>query len=160
MPMQATTTTPLFAAKLTPHRSLAVRNWWLVAALGVVLVSLPSLVLAAIDPLVIVILMSLDMVAIALALLLSLRRGKQEEVITVWSDQMEWTTIDAGGSKALRRFDPRTVRLVLERDADEKTTAIHLRTDGEQVEIATILRVEEKSSLAKALGTALRKARG
>ena len=160
MPMQAITTTPLFAARLTPHRSLAARNWWLVAGLGVLLVTLPSLVLAAIDPLVIVILMSIDMVAIALALLLSLRRGRQEEVITIWSDQMEWLTTDGGGTKALRRFDPRTVRLVLERDADEKTTAIRLRSDGEQVEIAIILRIEEKASLAKALGTALRKARG
>jgi uncharacterized membrane protein len=158
--MQATTTTPLFAARLTPHRSLAARNWWLVAALGVLLVTLPSLALVAIDPLVVVILMSIDIVAIALALLLSLRRGKQEEVITVWSDQMEWLTTDVGGAKTLRRFDPRTVRLVLERDADERTTAIRLRANGEQVEIATILRIEEKASLAKALGTALRKARG
>ena len=45
MPMQATTTTPLFAAELTPHRGLDRRRLWLVAGLTVLLLAAPALLL-------------------------------------------------------------------------------------------------------------------
>lgn len=160
MPMQATTTMPLFAAHLTPHRSLGQRGSWLLSGLCGLFLALP--VLALVSPLpwpLMVTLMAIDGVAIGLTLLLSFRRGKKREQITIWSDQIEWTATSAKGAKTLRRFDPRTVRLVLDRDADEKTTTIRLRHGKDDLEVGTFLSADEKSSFAKALGTALRKAR-
>ncbi|UJW84355.1 DUF2244 domain-containing protein [Devosia sp. SL43] len=160
MPMQATTTTPLFSAQLTPHRSLGKRGGMLLFGLGTSLAVLPGLAVVAELPWLPVIgLMLADIVAIGLTLFLSLRTGRRREQITVWSDQIEWTATNAKGTKVLRRFDPRTVRLQLDRDADEKTTTIRLRNGKDELEVGAFLAADDKSSFAKALGTALRKAR-
>lgn len=159
MPMQATTTTPLFAAELTPHRSLGTRGGWIVAGLCVVLAALPTLAFASLGAWLIVGLMAIDVVAIVVALYVCLRQGKRREHVVVWADQIEWTATDAKGDRSLRRFDPRTVRLLLERDGDEKTTTIRLRHGKDDLEVGAFLNTDDKSSFAKALGTALRKAR-
>lgn len=160
MPMQATTTTPLFSAELTPHRSIGPRGGWVLLSLCAVFAALPVLALASSFPWpVMAVLMAIDAVAIGLTLLISLRLGKKREQITVWSDQIEWTATDGKGDKVLRRFNPKTVRLMLDRDADEKTTTIHLRHGKDDLEVGSFLNGDDKSSFAKALGTALRKAR-
>jgi uncharacterized membrane protein len=160
MPMQATTTTPLFAAELTPNRALGKRGSWLLAGLGASMVLLPILtVLADLPWLPIIGVMLADGVAIGITLFLSLRLGKKREHVTVWADQIEWSVTDATGGKVLRRFNPKTVRLLLTRDADEKTTSIRLRSGKDAVEVGAFLAPDDKSSFARALGTALRKAR-
>lgn len=159
MPMQATTTTPLFAAELTPHRSLGARGGWIVVGLVAMLAALPGLMFLSMGAWPIVGFMVLDVLAIAIALYVAMRRGKRREQITVWADQLEWTATDAKGGKTLRRFNPKTVRLLLDRDADEKTTALRLRQGKDELEVGAFLKAEDKSSFAKALGTALRKAR-
>lgn len=160
MPMQATTTTPLFAAELTPHRSLGARGGWTVLALGSVLALLPALAVLSVELWLIIGLMGLDVAAIAIALFVALRRGRRREQITIWTDQLEWTATDAKGGRVLRRFNPKTVRLLLDRDADEKTIALRLRHGKDELEVGAFLNADDKSSFAKALGTALRKARG
>ncbi|WP_240231273.1 DUF2244 domain-containing protein [Devosia lacusdianchii] len=159
MPMQATTTTPLFAAELTPNRSLGSRGVWVVVGLCALFAALPTLIFLSLGAWPIVGFMALDVVAIAVALYVSLRRGKRREHVTVWADQLEWAAIDAKGGKTLRRFNPKTVRLVLDRDADEKTVALRLRHGKDELEVGSFLNPDDKSSFAKALGTALRKAR-
>ena len=159
MPMQATTTTPLFAAELTPHRSISPRGGWIVVWLAAVFVLLPVLAAFSLGTWPIIGLMGLDLVAIAATVYLSTRPGKRREQITVWTDQLEWTATDARGGKTLRRFDPKTVRLLLDRDADERTIALRLRHGKDELEIGGFLHADDKSSFAKALGTALRKAR-
>lgn len=159
MPMQATTTTPLFSAQLTPHRSLGARGVMLVTSLCLLFAALPALSLFSIGLWPIAGLMVLIALATGAALFVSLRQGKRREQITVWHDGLEWVTIDVSGVRTLRRFNPKTVKLVLDRDADEKTIRIRLRTSKDEVDIGGFLTPDDKSSFAKALGTALRKAR-
>jgi uncharacterized membrane protein len=159
MPMQATTTTPLFAAQMTPHRSLGARGGWVVVGLTALLATLPGLVFLSLGAWPIIGFIGLDVLAIAIALYVSLRQGKRREQITVWADQLEWMATDAKGGKTLRRFNPKTVRLLLDRDADEKTLALRLRQGKDELEVGGFLSPDDKSSFAKALGTALRKAR-
>jgi uncharacterized membrane protein len=59
----------------------------------------------------------------------------------------------------LRRFDPKAVRLVLDRDMNEKTRALRLRSGAENVEIGAFLSPDDKASFAKEFGRALRQAR-
>jgi uncharacterized membrane protein len=159
MPMQATTTTPLFSAELTPHRSLDGRGVMLVTCLCLVFAGLPALSMLSIGLWPIAALMVLTALATGAALYFSLRQGKRREQITVWHDGLEWVTTDANGARTLRRFNPKTIKLVLDRDVDEKTIRIRLRTAKEEVDIGAFLTSDDKSSFAKALGTALRKAR-
>ncbi|HWU18591.1 MAG TPA: DUF2244 domain-containing protein [Devosia sp.] len=159
MPMQATTTSPLFAAELTPHRALGRGGRRLVAALVILLVLSPLLLVLSGSIWAMVGFVALDGVAIALTFYFSARRGKRREIVRMWSDQLEIASIDAKGDRVLRRFEPRLVRLVLERDDNEKTLALRLRSGREDLEIGAFLNGDDKASFAKAFGTALRKAR-
>jgi len=159
MPMQATTTTPLFSAELTPHRSLDAREVTIVTSLCLLFIALPGLTMLSIGLWIIAALMFLTALGTGAALFLSLRQGKRREQITVWADGIEWVAIDASGARTLRRFNPKTVKLVLDRDVDEKTTRIRIRSGKDELDIGAFLTSDDKGSFAKALGTALRKAR-
>ena len=158
MPMQATTTTPLFAAELTPSRVLDAAGFWLAGGLLLLVMSAPGLLLLSFDPLPIGIGMALAASCLATWLYLGLRKGKRRELVTVWPEQIEWQVTDSAGVTTLRRFDPATARLMLTRDAYERTHSIRLRDASGGVELGSFLSPEDKSSFAKALGTALRRA--
>ena len=159
MPMQATTTAPLFAAELTPHRSLTRRGQRIVMGLVVCLAALPGLIFFLMGAWPVVGFIGLDVVAIALALHLSFRRGKRREQVTLWADRLEIASIDAHGTASVRRFHPKSVRLVIDRDFNERTQRLRLRSDQGETEIGSFLSSDDRSSFARAFGTALRKAR-
>ncbi|HTM79023.1 MAG TPA: DUF2244 domain-containing protein [Devosia sp.] len=103
--------------------------------------------------------MLLTVAAVAGALRLALLREKRSQQVTLWTDRLELVAIDAKGGKVRTQFTPKAVRLVIDRDFNERTTALWLRTATGETEIGAFLNQDEKSSLAKAFGTALRKAR-
>ena len=158
MPMQATTTTPLFAATLKPDRSPRLMGGWVafaVAAIGAtpLAVLIPGVLLPTAA--------AFGIGGTALGVL-SLRASRQRRIsqqVTLWADQLEIASIDRHGARLLRRFDPKTVRLVLDRDENEKTVRMRLRAGKDEVEVGAFLKLEDRSSLARALGTALRRAR-
>ena len=160
MPMQATTTTPLFAAELTPHRSLTPRGMRIVIVLVVLLAALPGVIFYALGAWPVVGFMGLDVIAIAFALHTAMRREKRHEQVMLWSDRLEVVATDARGVQAKSQFSPKAVRLVVDRDFNERTVALKLRTAKGETEIGAFLAPDDKSSFAKAFGTALRQARG
>jgi uncharacterized membrane protein len=160
MPMQATTTAPLFAAQLTPNRSLGPAGMRWIIGLVTALAVLPGLIFFTLGAWPVVAFMVLDIVAIAVALHIAMRRGKRREQITLWSDRLEIVTTDIRGTESVRGFNPKTVRLVIDRDFNERANALKLRTAQGETEIGAFLAPDDRSSFAKAFGTALRKARG
>lgn len=157
--MQATTTAPLFSAELTPHRSLTRRGMRIVIVLVAALAALPGIIFFALGAWPVVGFMGLDVIAIAVAMHLAMRREKRHEQLTLWADRLELIATDAKGAIARSQLSPKAVRLVIERDFNERTTALKLRTIKGETEIGAFLTQDDKSSLAKAFGTALRKAR-
>src|SRR5690606_9757942 len=87
------------------------------------------------------------------------RSRRQLEQVRLWAEQLEVSMVDTKGNRSLQRFDPRLVRLNLRRDANEKTRAILLQQGDIELEIGRFLSPEERSSFARAFGTALRQAR-
>ncbi|MDV3252391.1 DUF2244 domain-containing protein [Devosia sp. BK] len=159
MPMQtSTTTSPLFSATLRPDRSLRAAGGWIgLAVAGLLglpfLVAVPEFILPGIAGFAIA-----GGGLTALSWRLS-RRAKLVEQITVWSDQVEILTTGPRQEKKLRRLDPKKVRLVLKRDDNERTLAMHLRHGNDLIELGGFLAIGDKSSFARAFGRALRKAR-
>ncbi|MHA6730947.1 DUF2244 domain-containing protein [Devosia sp. A369] len=158
MPMQATTTAPLFAATLKPDRSARLTGGWLAFFTSAILAS----------PLVVVVPEMLVPAGVAFVVgfggltALSVRQSRQRRVtqqVTLWQDQLEIVTIDGKGGRTLQRFDPQAVRLVLHRDANEKTQSMGLRNGADEIAIGAFLGPEDRSSFAQAFGTALRRAR-
>ena len=159
MPMQATTTAPLFAAELTPNRSLSRRGMHLVIGLVAALAALPGLIFFAMGAWPVVGFMGLDVLAIAWALHASMRASRRREQITLWPDRLELVVTDLKGAESVKGFNPKLVRLVIERDFNERATALKLRVPQGETEIGAFLAPDDRSSFAKVFGTALRKAR-
>lgn len=158
MPMQATTTTPLFAAALKPDRSPRIVGGWVAYALAMVMAT-PLAVLA---PEVLLPALTAFGIGGAGMTALSLRQSRQRRMsqqVTLWADQLEIASSDHKGGRSLRRFDPKTVRLLLDRDHNEKAVRMRLRAGREEFELGAFLKPEDRSSFAKAFGTALRRAR-
>ena len=88
------------------------------------------------------------------------RDGRRYEQVTLWPDHLELKQVDVTGKETLTRFNPFFVKLVIDRDYNERTTALHLRTRDRDVELGAFLNPDEKSSFAKAFGTALKRSRG
>lgn len=156
--MQVTTTSPLFAATLRPEGSLRLAGGWIGLVLaGIVgtpfLVAMPEFILPG--------LIAFGC-AIAGLVVLGLRLSRQRKTsqqVTLWADQLEVADTVPGQDRVLRRFDPKMVRLRLERDHFERTTAVFLRHGETEIELGRFLSSADKSSFAKAFGAALRKAR-
>jgi uncharacterized membrane protein len=151
---------PLFAATLKPHRSLTRRGYRYVIALACVMASIPGIVFFSLGAWPIVGFLGLDIVAIAWALAASMKSGKQYEVVTLWPDELEVKQVAANGKAEITRFNPFFVKLVIDRDFNERTTALHLRTRDTDLSIGAFMNPDDKASFAKVFGTALKKARG
>ncbi len=150
---------PLFAATLTPNRSLSRRGLRLVVATTAVLASVPGMVFFSLGAWPILGFLGLDVLAVWWALSASLKDARRHEEIALWADQLVLKRVSARGEEQVLQFNPFQVKLVIDRDINERTTALHLRTSDNDVEIGTFLSPDDKASFAKVFGTALKKAR-
>ena len=150
---------PLFAATLTPHRSLTPTGKRIVISLVAAMALVPGLVFYLAGAWPVVGFMGLDILGIWAAMTWSLRGGKAYEVLTLWPAALELKKVDAKGAAETLAFVPATVRFLLDRDFNERVTALWLRDDTRKVTLGAFLSVDEKLSLSKAFGSALRKAR-
>jgi uncharacterized membrane protein len=157
-PTQATTTSPLYSATLRPDRSLPAAGGWVGVALAGI-VGLP--VLLATPEFIIPGLAAYGIAIVGLVVfgLRQARERRQSETITVWPDQLELSITRPGADRLLRRFAAGAIRLRLKRDGYERTTGIFLRHAEGELELGRFLSIDDKSSFAKALGSALREAR-
>jgi uncharacterized membrane protein len=151
---------PLFAATLTPHRSLSPRGKRIVVALVALGALVPGFVFYLAGAWPVVGFMGLDVLAIWLALTISMRTGKTQEVLSLWPGALELRKIDARGAEQVLSFSPTNVRFVIDRDFNERVTGLWLKERERKVALGSFLSADEKLSLSKAFGTALRKARG
>jgi uncharacterized membrane protein len=150
---------PLFAATLTPHRSLSPRGKQVVIGLVAALALVPGIVFYVAGAWPVVGFMGLDVLAIWAALTISMRGGRAYEVVTLWPGTLDITKVDAKGTEETLTLVPFDVRFVIDRDYNERVTGLWLRERERQIALGAFLSVEEKLSFAKAFGTALRKAR-
>lgn len=150
---------PLFAARLTPNRSLGTRGMRVVIALVAIMASIPGVLFFSLGAWPIVGFIGLDVVLVVWALSTSFRQGKRYEEITLWPDQLEIKQVDGAGKEVLNRFAPRLVKLVVDRDFNERTTGLRLKSEDRDLVVGAFLNQDEKSSFAKAFGTALKRSR-
>jgi len=150
---------PLFAATLTPHRSLTPTGKRVVIGLVAALALVPGVVFYLAGAWPVVGFMGLDVLAIWAALTVSMRGGKSYEVVTLWPTALELKKIDFKGAEEVLTFVPKSVKFLVDRDYNERVTALWLKTEAKKIPLGAFLSAEEKLSLSKVFGTALRKAR-
>lgn len=150
---------PLFAATLTPHRSLSPRGKRVVIGLVAALALVPGFIFYIAGAWPVVGFMGLDVVAIWIALTVSMRGGKAYEVVTLWPGALELKKVDAKGTEEVMSFSPFNVRFVIDRDFNERVTGLWVKEHERRIAIGAFLSPDDKQSFSKAFGTALRKAR-
>ena len=150
---------PLFAATLTPHRSLTPRGKRVVIGLVAALALVPGVVFYFAGAWPVVGFMGLDVLAIWAALTISMRGARAHEVVTLWPGALELKKVDAKGAEEVLSFVPFNVRFVIDRDYNERVTGLWLKERERRIAIGDFLSAEEKLSFSKAFGTALKKAR-
>ena len=150
---------PLFAARLTPHRSLSPRGIKTVVGILAALALLPGLIFYTLGAWPVVGFMGLDVVALYWALSHSFRDGRRYEQVTLWSDSLQILQVTPRGQETLQTFNPLLVKLIVERDFEERTTGVKLRTKERDLVIGAFLNPDDKASFAKVFGTALKKSR-
>jgi uncharacterized membrane protein len=150
---------PIFAATLTPHRSLSPRGKQVVIVLVSLLALVPGVLFYTLGAWPVIGFMGLDVLAIWIALTVSIRSGKAYEEIALWPGRLDVKRIDPKGHETTESFEPFAVRFVIDRDFNEQVTGLWLRELERRTVIGAFLSTEEKLSFSKAFGSALRKAR-
>ena len=151
---------PIFAATLTPHRSLSPVGKRVVVGLVAALALVPGVIFYLAGAWPVVGFMGLDVLAIWIALTVSMRAGKAREIVSLWPGTLELKKIDAKGAEQVLTFVPAKIRFVIDRDFNERVQSLWLRERETRILLGGFLSPEEKLSFSKAFGAALRKARG
>lgn len=150
---------PIFAATLTPPRALTPVGKRVVVGLVAALAALPGVIFYIAGAWPVVGFMGLDVLAIWIALTVSMRSSRQEEVVTLWPGRLELKRTSARGVESTESFVPAQVRFVIARDFNERVTGLELREGDRHISFGSFLSGDEKLSFSKAFGTALRRAR-
>jgi uncharacterized membrane protein len=149
----------LFAALLTPHRSLN-RTGFLIVMVFLSVVSFATgiaFLLMGAWP--VFGFLGLDVLAIYVAFRINFRRAQASEEISVTPSALRLRRISHRGHVVEWTFNPLWVRLDQETDDEYGIERLYLASRGRRVAIASFLSPEEKASFSKALMAALNSAR-
>jgi uncharacterized membrane protein len=149
----------LFAALLTPHRSLNRTGFVLVMgflsavsfAMGIAFLLMGAWPVCGF--------LGLDVLAIYLAFRINFRRASACEQVSVTASALRLRRFNHRGHVVELVFNPLWVRLDQERDDEYGVERLYLASRGRRVAIGSFLSPDEKASFSKALLAALSAAR-
>lgn len=150
---------PLYAARLTPYRSLSENGLHLVVAVAAALALIPGTVFYLAGAWPVVGFLGLDVLALYWALSHSLRDRHLSEEITLWRDRLLVRRISPRQAELSRRFNPFWVRFVVDRDHESRVTGLALTARGDRLEIGGFLGPDDKAEFARDFSAALHRAR-
>jgi uncharacterized membrane protein len=153
--MSSTQAAPLFSARLTPYRSLSPKGLRNVVLLVAFLAAIPGIVFYSIGAWPIVGFMGLDVLAVYVALTWSTQDGRRFEEVTLWPDALEIRSVSPQGKDSRETFNPFFVRLIVDRDFEDRITSLWLKSRGKVLEIGAFLNPDDKASFAKVFAHAL-----
>jgi uncharacterized membrane protein len=150
---------PIYATRLSPHRSLTPRAFYLLIASFCVaqgIFAIPFFVMGAWP---VAGFMGLDTLALYIAFVVSFRDARAYETLNVTPLELVFAKVGAGGRRREWRFNPSWVRLEQKVHDEFGTTSVALVFRGETIEVGSFLGPDQKAELAKELARALAIAR-
>lgn len=149
----------LFAARLSPHRSLRagqVRLLLIVFAGAAFVSSLPFLILGAWP---VAGFMGLDILGLWFAFRINARDGRAYEEVRVTAVELALARVTARGKRSEWRFNPAWVRLERQEDEEFGLLRLDVAHRGQTVEVAACLGPPEKADFAERFARALAEAK-
>jgi len=150
---------PIFAAVMTPYRSLTPRGLALVMALIGASSFIAGTIFYMAGAWPVVGFMGLDVALVYGAFRLNNRQARAFEEIAVSRSALTVRKVDARGRGRSFGFDPCWTRLEIERKPDWGVTGLCLAARGERLAIGRFLNPADRESFAAALSAALAEAR-
>lgn len=161
MSIISTADTPIFEATLTPYRSLSARgSLWLVAIIASIW-SVMSLSFVAMGAWPVLGFFGIDIVLFGWLIWLNVRDARRKETVFVSRTILEVKRFCPKGlRRELHRFNPFGTKLDVARHDEFGVTKLSLIARGKpRVTVGDFLNPDDKESFAKALGSAMAKAR-
>lgn len=150
---------PIFAATLTPHRSMSPRGFAVLLAATGGLWFATGLYFWTIGAWPVLGFFGLDFLLLYAAFRLSYRSARAYEEIVLTEDLLLIRRVSARGRATELRFNPYWVRLEVHREEDEGVTRVLVRSREQREPVGSFLDPESRGSFASALGAALAEAR-
>jgi uncharacterized membrane protein len=151
--------TPLFDARLNPHRSLdasGFRNLMLGAFILSALVSLPFYLMGAWP---VVGFMGLDVLGLYIAFRINFRSARAYEELRLTSLELLFARVSQRGARREWRFNPSWVRFERLEHEEFGTQRLSLISRGRSLEVGAFLGPDQKAELATQFSRALAEAR-
>jgi uncharacterized membrane protein len=161
MSISAPLNAPIFEATLTPYRSLSTRgSLWLVAVIAGIWGAM-SLSFLAMGAWPVLGFFGLDIVLFGWLIWLNVRDARRKETVSVSRTALEVKRFcPKGMRRELHRFNPFGTKLDVARHEEFGVTKLSLIARGKpHITVGDFLNPDDKESFAKALGSALAKAR-
>jgi uncharacterized membrane protein len=151
---------PLYMdAEIKPNRSLSERGFIILISVITVANVAAAVVFLSMKASLVPIFLGLDVVAVVVAFLASFKAGRIVERVQVSAAQVK-VTYEAGDKvKVVWESPTAFTRVTTERDEENRCTALRLALSGRQTAVAAALSPRERGEFAKALETAIWRAR-
>lgn len=150
---------PIFAARLTPYRSLGSTGFMLLMVFVGVTCFVSGMLFLAIGAWPVFGFFGLDVLLIWFAFKMSYRSGKAWEEIAVWKHQLEFRQISPSGKVIIHEFNPFWTRFTVDRHDEIGITRMSLADRNRTVDIGMFLNPLDRESFAEAFRHALAKAK-
>jgi uncharacterized membrane protein len=150
---------PIFAARLTPHRSLGPKGFRLLMLFVVATCFFSGMIFLTIGAWPVFGFFGLDALLIWLAFKLNYRSGRASEEVAIWRDALEVRKFAPSGKMKIHQFNPFGIRFVVERHDEIGITSMSLATRDSSLVIGSFLNPADRESFARAFAQALARAK-
>lgn len=153
--MEITEDQPVFAAELTPYRSLGRKGFHIMLALcgGICLIYGIFFMVTGAWP--IGFFLGLDFLALYIAFRLSYRAGRAKEEVTVSRTNLSIRKVSPAGRVVEHRFNPFWARFGVHRHEEFGITSMYVTGEGRSTDVGSFLNPDDRESFAKAFRGAL-----
>lgn len=146
---------PVFAAELTPYRSLGHKGFKLVLVLSGAVCAFYGIFFMVSGAWPIGLFLGADFLLLYFSLKMSYRSGRQREEISVSQTDILIRKFSPAGRMIEHRFNPFWARFRINRHQEFGITSMHVSGEGKATEIGSFLNPDDRESFAKAFLSAI-----
>jgi len=153
-------TRPLYMdAVITQNRSLSERGFIVLISIITLANCASAAVFIAMGAMFVPIFLGLDLLAVAVAFLVSFRAQRQVERVQVTAREVRVTVETPKWSRLVWESPTAFTRVAVDREEDDRATELRLSLSGREVAVAVALSPGERAEFAQALERAIQQAR-
>lgn len=153
--LEQRTEAPIFAAELTPYRSLGPKGYRILFLLTGTVCLVHAIFFAMTGAWPVVFFFGIDFLLLYGAVRLSYRSGRAREEVTVSRTDLSIRKFAPSGRMVEHRFNPSWARFLVKRHEEIGITSMTVAGEGRHTDVGSFLNPDDRESFAKAFKGAL-----